>query len=56
MVGFMNLDENLTQGDKQELLETFYRKADELLSEIHSHLEQQDKKIDMILKELSHDS
>lgn len=56
MIGIMNLNENLTQGDKQDLLETFYQKADELLKEIHSHLQQQDVKIDKILEELSYDN
>lgn len=55
-IGLMNLNENLTQGDKQDLLETFSQKADDLLNEIHSHLKQQDIKIDKILEELSHDS
>lgn len=56
MIGMMNLNENLTQGDKQDLLKTFSQKADDLLNEIHSHLKDQDKKIDKILEELSHDS
>lgn len=56
MIGMMNLNENLTQGDKQDLLKTFSQKADDLLKEIHSHLKDQDKKIDKILEELSHDS
>ena len=55
-IGLMNLNENLTQGDKQDLLKTFSQKADDLLNEIHSHLKQQDIKIDKILEELSHDS
>ena len=55
-VGIMNLDENLTQGDKQDLLATFSEKADSLLEEIHTHLNQQDEKINKILEELSHDS
>lgn len=50
LIGTMNLQENLTQGDKQELLETFSKKADDLLQEIHSHLEKQDNKIDKILE------
>ena len=53
MIGLMNLNENLTQGDKQDLLETFSQKADDLLNEIHSHLQEQDEKIDRILEELS---
>ena len=56
MIGMMNLNENLTQGDKQDLLKTFSQKADDLLNEIHSHLKDQDKKIDKILEELSHDN
>jgi len=55
MVGIMNLDENLTQGDKQELMEELSRKADLLLSEIHTHLEEQDAKIDKILRRLNHE-
>lgn len=52
LVALMNLDENLTQGDKQELQEDLANKADILLSEIHSHLEKQDIKLDGIIKEL----
>jgi hypothetical protein len=52
----MNLNENLTQGDKQDLLQTFSTKADELLKEIHSHLKEQDDKIDKILEEISYDN
>ena len=54
-MGVMNLDENMTQGDKQELMEELSRKADLLLSEIHSHLEEQDVKIDEILRRLNHE-
>lgn len=50
VISLMNLQENLTQGDKQDLLETFNQKADILLKEIHSHLEKQDKKMDLIIK------
>ena len=56
LIGLMNLNENLTQGDKQDLLETFSQKADDLLKEIHSHLQEQDSKIDKILEELTNDS
>lgn len=50
LVGIMNLNENLTQGDKQELMEALSEKADTFLKEIHQHLEDQDKKIDKILE------
>ncbi len=49
LIGIMNLDENLTQGDKQELQQDLSNKADLLLNEIHSHLETQDKKLDEII-------
>lgn len=52
VIGLMNLDENMTQGDKQELMQELNNKADLLLNEIHSHLEEQDKKIDKILTKL----
>lgn len=54
-IGIMNLNENLTQGDKQDLQETFSQKADDLLTEIHSHLQKQDDKIDKILEVLNND-
>jgi len=56
IIGTMNFNENLTQGDKQDLLEEFSTKADVLLKEIHSHLEKQDNKLDKILEEISNDS
>ena len=56
MIGIMNLNENLTQGDKQDLLKTFSQEAERLLNEIHHHLQEQDEKIDIILEELKHDS
>ena len=54
-IAVMNLDENITQGDKQDLMEELSQKADLLLSEIHGHLEAQDKKIDEILRRLNHE-
>ena len=51
-INMMNLNENLTQGDKQEILEDFSKKADILLNDIHKHLSEQDTKIDKILKEI----
>ena len=52
IIGLLNLGENLTQGDKQDLITSFNNKASELLNEIHQHLEDQDKKLDMILQKL----
>lgn len=53
LIGTMNLEENLTQGDKQDLMKEFSEKADYLLKEINQHLQKQDEKIDKILEELS---
>jgi enamine deaminase RidA (YjgF/YER057c/UK114 family) len=52
VIGILNYNENLTQGDKQEIMQTFDKQAQQILSEIHQHLEQQDMKIDRILKQL----
>lgn len=52
LIGIMNLQENLTQGDKQELLQKFDFQTHTILKEIHTHLEQQDDKIDNIVKRL----
>lgn len=44
----MNLQENLTQNDKQELMDDIDRKTKNLLNQIHEHLKNQDKKLDKI--------
>lgn len=49
-IGTLNFQENLTQGDKQDLQNTFSEKADLLLSEIHNHLAEQDKRLAKILE------
>lgn len=56
IIGLMNLEENLTQGDKQELQEDLSNKADFLLKEIHYHLKLQDKQLQEILEVLRHDN
>ena len=52
IIGLINLDENVTQSDKQELQHDLADKADMLLEEIHKHLEEQDIKLDHILQML----
>lgn len=52
-ISLMNLNENITQNDKQEMMQELSKKTDLLLREIHQHLENQDKKIDMILEKIS---
>lgn len=49
VIGLQNLNENLTQGDKQDLQKELSNKSDLLLKEIHSHLEKQDNKLNEIL-------
>ena len=51
-IGLLNLDENLTQSDKQELQDDLDRKINRLLDEIHAHLQSQDEKIDFILTKI----
>lgn len=48
LIGLMNLDENLTQGDLAD-------KAQLILDEIHGHLQQQDEKLDIILRRLDNE-
>lgn len=48
-VGMLNLKQNLTQNDKQEIETQFNEKLNFLLNEIHIHLRQQDERIDKIL-------
>lgn len=50
VVGFMNLNENLTQGDKQDIMKNLSEKADTIFKEIHLLLEEQDKKFIKLLK------
>ena len=52
VIGLMNLEENLTQGDKQQLMQEFNNRADLLLGQIHSHLKDQDKKLNSIIERL----
>ena len=52
-ISLENLEENMTQSDKQDLQKDLSDKADLLLKEIHEHLERQDQKIDEILRRLN---
>lgn len=49
-IGLMNLDENITQGDMQDLTQEFNLRAEVILDEIHGHLEIQDAKLEDISK------
>ena len=48
VIAVINLDENITQSDKQDLLNEFNDKAELLLTEIHKHLEEQDSRLSAI--------
>ena len=48
-IGLQNLDLNATQEDAQRLEHKTNDNAERILTEIHSHLEEQDKKIDRML-------
>lgn len=50
VIGIMNLQENLTQSDKQDIVDKLGKESDVILNKINEHLEQQDKKIDRILE------
>lgn len=52
ILGLLNYDENLTQGDKQQIMENSNRVQDEVVNRIDSHLIEQDKKIDYLILEL----
>lgn len=52
LIGLENLEANLTQSDKQDLQNDLSKTAERLLTEIHSHLEKQDRKIDEIMNRM----
>lgn len=53
LISVMNLNENLGQNDKQDLLQEFSSKADTLLNEIQQHLKDQDLKLNKIMEALN---
>lgn len=55
-ISLMNLNENLSQGDKQDLQQDLSEKMEIILKEVHGHLKEQDIKIDKILEVIFNDS
>lgn len=51
-INIKNLRSNTSQEERQKLEEHFNTKLNGLLLEIHKHLQEQDNKIDLILKKL----
>ena len=52
-IGLSNLDANLTQNDKQELIEDMHSSLEKMVADVHNHLERQDKKINEMYKMIS---
>lgn len=51
-ISLMNLNENLTQNDKQDLQKFLENESKIILDKVQKHLQIQDQKIDLILKKL----
>lgn len=49
-IGLVNLKENLTQNDKQELENVFSQKMSGFINQVETHLAAQDQKMDQILE------
>ena len=52
LISMKNLQENTAQTDQQNFEERVNEKIQLALKEIHNHLQEQDKKIDLIMKKL----
>ena len=52
VIGLQNLEENLTQGDKQELMQTVDEKTERVLREVKKELEYQNKILNYISERL----
>lgn len=52
IIGILNYNENLTQGDKQELMKEIDNKISLVLDKVQKHLEIQDKQLNIIIKRL----
>lgn len=52
LISMKNLQENTAQTDQQNFEERVNEKIQLALKEIHNHLQEQDKKIDLIIKKL----
>ena len=55
IVGLQNLDLNITEQDITNQTQDLDRRLREVVDDIHRHLQEQDAKIDIILKEINHD-
>ena len=55
LIGIANYQENLTQGDKQDLLHEVDEATEQTIAKVRQHLAEQDKKIDKILEMLKNE-
>lgn len=57
LLGFVisveNLNQNLSQNDKQDLQNDLSEKSERILNEIHKHLQDQDEKLNRIMEILN---
>lgn len=57
LIGLQNLEMNIDQNDMQEQTQTINKTADALvtkaIADIHQHLQEQDEKIDMLVRLLN---
>lgn len=53
VISVENLEQNLSQNDKQDLQNDLSEKADRILSEIHTHLEKQDRLLNEIMDKIN---
>ena len=53
VISLENLNQNLSQNDKQDLQNDLSEKAERILNEIHTHLQDQDEKLNRIMERLS---
>lgn len=52
VIGLLNLNENLTQGDKQDLMSAFDKQTETVLRDIHERLDSQDERLETIIARL----
>lgn len=50
VISLENLEENLSQNDKQDLQNDLSEKAERILNEIHTHLQEQDEKLNRMME------
>ena len=55
-IGLQNLDLNIEQSDLDEQTQELDRRLRTVVDDIHRHLQEQDRKIDMILEEVRNEN